>query len=135
MTSQPEQEPADPTERPTPPASTSDPAAHVADDAPVADPDSDPPDDCSEMVARLYYFLDGELTDERRTRIQAHLDRCPSCFGAFDFEAELRIVVASRVRSHVPQHLADRIRLSLGAAGFPGGDAAPGAGGTAGPFA
>lgn len=79
-------------------------------------------DDCGEMVARLYSFLDGELTDERRRHIQEHLDRCPSCFGAFDFEAELRMIVVSRVRSHVPEHLAARIRFSIG-----GATASPGA--------
>lgn len=90
--------------------------------AAIVDPDSDPADDCTEMVARLYFFLDGELTDDRRSRIQAHLDRCPTCFGAFDFEAELRMVVASRLRSHVPHDLAERIRSSLGEAGDDGPD-------------
>ena len=76
--------------------------------------DADPlDDDCSAMIARLHVFLDGELTDDRRTRIQAHLDDCPSCFGAFDFEAELRIVVRSRVQTRVPPALIERIRLSI----------------------
>ena len=70
--------------------------------------------DCSAMIARLDYFLDGELTDLRRVKIQAHLDGCPTCYSAFDFEAELRIVVRSRAYTEVPVDLASRIRLALG---------------------
>jgi mycothiol system anti-sigma-R factor len=69
--------------------------------------------DCGTMVSRLYNFLDGELTDERRVKIQSHLDGCPSCYSAFDFEAELRTVVANRAQTQVPPHLVDRIRLSI----------------------
>jgi mycothiol system anti-sigma-R factor len=69
--------------------------------------------DCSAMVARLYNFLDGELTDQRRIKIQNHLEACPSCFSAFDFEAELRIVIASRCVSRVPDSLAERIRKAI----------------------
>ena len=69
--------------------------------------------DCNTMISRLYHFLDGELTEQRRAKIQGHLDACPSCYSAFDFEAELRIVVANRAQSQVPPQLVERIRLSL----------------------
>ncbi len=72
--------------------------------------------DCSAMIARLDHFLDGELTEQRRTKIQAHLDGCPTCYSAFDFEAELRIVVRSRAYTEVPPDLASRIRSALGSA-------------------
>ena len=69
--------------------------------------------DCNAMLAGLYHFLDGELTDDRRTHIQSHLDACPSCYGVFDFEAELRIVVRSRVQLRVPDALVQKIRLAI----------------------
>lgn len=69
--------------------------------------------DCNAMLARLYSFLDGELTDQRRTKIQRHLDDCPSCFSKFDFEAELRIVIAKRVHCRVPDSLVERIRIAI----------------------
>jgi anti-sigma factor (TIGR02949 family) len=69
--------------------------------------------DCSAMVSRLGHFLDGELTEQRRVKIQMHLDACPSCFSAFDFEAELRVVVRTRTVTEVPPDLAARIRLAL----------------------
>ncbi len=72
--------------------------------------------DCSAMIARLDHFLDGELTEQRRVKIQSHLDGCPTCYSAFDFEAELRIVVRSRSYTEVPPDLAARIRSALGSA-------------------
>ena len=41
--------------------------------------------------------------------IQKHLDDCPPCFEAFDFEAELRIVIASKCKDQVPETLVMRI--------------------------
>lgn len=66
-------------------------------------------DPCEEALHELYHFLDGELTDERRTLISVHLDGCTTCLGAYDFEAELRRVVAERCRETVPEHLRLRI--------------------------
>ncbi|HZU81123.1 MAG TPA: mycothiol system anti-sigma-R factor [Acidimicrobiales bacterium] len=66
--------------------------------------------DCEETVQRLYTYLDGELTDERRAEIKKHLDDCSPCLQAFDFEAELRIVIASKCKDHVPEHLIVRVR-------------------------
>ena len=66
-------------------------------------------DPCEEALHELYHFLDGELTDERRTLITSHLDGCTTCLGAFDFETELRHVVAERCRDSVPAELRLRI--------------------------
>ena len=87
-------------------------AASIHDD-PFGEIDLNGRGDCNAMLARLYTFLDGELTDHRRTKIQSHLDTCPSCFSAFDFEMELRIVVAKRVHTRVPAELAERIRRAI----------------------
>ena len=65
--------------------------------------------DCDDAVFELYTFLDGELTDERRVEIRRHLDDCPPCFEQFDFEAELRQVIASKCKDEVPESLRQRI--------------------------
>lgn len=69
--------------------------------------------DCNETLYRLYTFLDGELTEDRRQEIQRHLDDCPPCFEAFDFEAELRTVVAHRCKDRVPESLRERVHRAL----------------------
>ncbi len=69
--------------------------------------------DCFEAVHLLYHYLDGELTTERRVLIRQHLDDCPPCGQAFDFEAELRMVVSQKCRETVPDHLRQRVAESL----------------------
>ena len=70
--------------------------------------------DCYEAVHLLYHYLDGELTTERRVLIRQHLDDCPPCGQAFDFEAELRVVIAQKCREEVPPELVERVRKALG---------------------
>jgi mycothiol system anti-sigma-R factor len=65
--------------------------------------------DCDEAISELYGFLDGELTEERKIEIRRHLDECPPCFEQFDFEAELRLVIASKCKDEVPESLRQRI--------------------------
>jgi mycothiol system anti-sigma-R factor len=69
--------------------------------------------DCANSLQELYAYLDGELTDDRRGHIQAHLDGCLPCYEAYDFEAELRIVISARCREEVPESLRDRVADAL----------------------
>ncbi|MGH9278650.1 MAG: mycothiol system anti-sigma-R factor [Acidimicrobiales bacterium] len=69
--------------------------------------------ECTEAVEVLYTYLDGQLTEERRILIQRHLDDCPPCLDAFDFEAELRVVIAYKCRESVPDHLRLRVAKAI----------------------
>jgi mycothiol system anti-sigma-R factor len=64
---------------------------------------------CDDALHELYEFLDGQLDDARRHAIQRHLDDCPPCYEAFDFETELRIVIAKKCHESVPDSLKQRI--------------------------
>ena len=68
---------------------------------------------CDETIERLYVYLDGELTEQRRIEIARHLDLCGPCVGAYGFEAELRKVIASRCKDHVPDELIGRVADAL----------------------
>ena len=70
---------------------------------------------CEEALHELYTFLDGELTDDRRTRIRTHLDDCSPCLEVFDFEAELKRMVAKGCREQVPESLRTRVLDALAA--------------------
>ena len=70
-------------------------------------------DDCSEAIHTLYHFLDGELTEERRVEIRRHLDDCSPCLEAFDFEAEVRVMIAAKCQEEVPESLRIRIALAI----------------------
>jgi mycothiol system anti-sigma-R factor len=69
--------------------------------------------DCQEAVHELYNYLDGELTEERRTEIRVHLDWCGPCNGAAGFEAELRKVIANRCKDRVPDSLIERVAAAI----------------------
>jgi mycothiol system anti-sigma-R factor len=68
---------------------------------------------CDDTLHELYQFLDGELTDQKRQHIAQHLDACPPCFEAYDFEAELRLVIAAKCREEVPESLLRRIAETI----------------------
>ena len=70
-----------------------------------------PPVDCEQALSEIYTYLDGELTDEKRTLIAGHLEACNPCIEVYDFEAELRVVISTRARNEsVPETL--RLRIS-----------------------
>jgi mycothiol system anti-sigma-R factor len=69
--------------------------------------------ECQEALDTLYRFLDGELTETRRSEIEHHLEACSPCLGAFDFEAELKVVIARRCRDEVPETLRRRVAAAL----------------------
>ncbi len=69
--------------------------------------------ECREALDVLYHYLDGELDEERRRTIRHHLELCSPCLEAFDFEAELKVVIAQRCRESVPDSLRDRVASAL----------------------
>jgi mycothiol system anti-sigma-R factor len=71
--------------------------------------------DCDQTIERLYVYLDGELTEQRRVEIARHLDLCGPCVRAYGFEAELRKVIASRCKDRVPESLVARVAAALAA--------------------
>ena len=79
--------------------------------------------DCEKASARMYRYLDGELTVWRRWKITRHLHRCPPCADGFDFEVDVREVVAIRCRDDVPPELKRRIAAALGMEPDAGGTA------------
>jgi anti-sigma factor (TIGR02949 family) len=70
--------------------------------------------DCDGAVRRIYEYLDGELNVWRRAAIARHLDDCPPCAHGFDFEIELRQVIAFKCRDDVPPELRRRIAIAIG---------------------
>ena len=71
--------------------------------------------DCREVLQRVYEFLDGEVDETNRGTIEGHLDGCTNCFEAFDFEAELRLMVRAKLAGEVPcpGHLREKILEAL----------------------
>ncbi len=80
--------------------------------------------DCEDALHRLYHYLDEELNDDVRAKIAKHLVDCPPCGDAFNFEVELRRLIASKCREQAPEGLRRRIADAIGHP-FPGGPVSP----------
>jgi len=70
---------------------------------------------CADTLRELDVFLDGELSDHQRAAIHHHLEGCMDCMGAFDFHAELKIVVAQKCNNdEMPPGLLGKIEQCFG---------------------
>jgi mycothiol system anti-sigma-R factor len=65
--------------------------------------------DCDDVLREVYPYLDRETDDELRVRIEHHLDGCHDCLEVFDFQAELRQVIARKCQEAVPDSLRRRV--------------------------
>lgn len=73
---------------------------------------------CRETIAELDRFLDGELSEETRAHIHAHLEGCTDCLSAFDFQAELKAAIRRKCSEEtLPPGLLSRIEACF-APGF-----------------
>lgn len=71
--------------------------------------------DCNETIKELYLFLDDELSDGQRDAVRHHLDGCMDCLGAFDFHAELKMVIAEKCNNdEMPPGLLSKIEKCFG---------------------
>ena len=66
--------------------------------------------ECEEAVARLLEYLDGELEEADRSRVERHLETCRGCFDRSEFERRLRELVAETGSAPAPESLRLRIR-------------------------
>ena len=72
--------------------------------------------DCKQTLRELQAFLDGELSEESQQVIRSHLGGCVDCLQAFDFHAELKIVIHAKCASdEMPAGLMARLEQCLGA--------------------
>lgn len=70
---------------------------------------------CKETMAELDRFLDGELSDDTRAHIHAHLGGCTDCLSAFEFQAELKAAIRRKCSEEpLPPGLLDRIQACFG---------------------
>ncbi len=65
---------------------------------------------CDDTIARVYPYLDGEITWYRRVRVRWHLRRCHDCTDAFAFERQLKTTIREKSRTEPPPEFIERLR-------------------------
>jgi mycothiol system anti-sigma-R factor len=49
--------------------------------------------DCSEVLHRVYEYLDGEMTQDDTVKIKHHLEACGPCLQQYDLDQALKALV------------------------------------------
>ncbi len=65
---------------------------------------------CSDAVRQLWEYLEGELADRDRAKVDEHLGACLRCCGEAEFANELRKLLAAHGQDDV---LPDDVRRRL----------------------
>ncbi len=75
---------------------------------------------CSEVLARVYTYIDGELEDVSCAEVQQHLDECGPCLREYGLEEVVKKLVGKScgcdpVPADLKAKVLDRIEQALGA--------------------
>lgn len=66
--------------------------------------------DCRDAAARLYDYLDREITPELKAEVEGHLKECAGCFRQFEFERVFLTFLEARGRARgAPEAVKRRI--------------------------
>jgi len=66
--------------------------------------------ECDMILQEIQLYIDGEVTLERRTKLEEHLTTCTPCMHRAEFQARLKDIVRSKCSLEAPDHLVLRIR-------------------------
>lgn len=72
------------------------------------------PMDCEEVLWVIFAYVDGELGSADHERVEAHLERCRSCFSRAEFERRLKDHLAELASGPVSPEFEQRIRTLIG---------------------
>ncbi|HET7683266.1 MAG TPA: mycothiol system anti-sigma-R factor [Marmoricola sp.] len=69
--------------------------------------------DCSEVLGRMFFFIDNELDQADCSEIQAHLDECGPCLAKYNLERTVKSLVARSCAEKAPESLRQRVLVSI----------------------
>jgi mycothiol system anti-sigma-R factor len=69
--------------------------------------------DCSEILERMFFFIDNELADADCAEIQHHLDECGPCLQKYDLERTVKSLVQRSCAEHAPSGLRERVLMRI----------------------
>jgi mycothiol system anti-sigma-R factor len=69
---------------------------------------------CSEVLARVYEYLDGELDDHDVAKIRQHLEECRPCLSQYDVDMALKALLRRSCSCEsAPEELRARIMIRI----------------------
>ena len=68
---------------------------------------------CSEVLARVYTYLDGELPVQDKHAVKQHLDECGPCLREFGIEEEVKLLVKRSCADPAPEELRAKVLLRI----------------------
>lgn len=68
---------------------------------------------CTDAVRQLWNFVENDLEDAERKKIEEHLAFCRRCCGEVEFAEELRRFMARRPTIDVPAPILDRFETLI----------------------
>lgn len=70
--------------------------------------------DCSEVLGRVYEYLDGEMHEHDAVRIRQHLEECRPCLSQYDIDLALKALLRrSCACEPAPEELRARIMIRI----------------------
>jgi mycothiol system anti-sigma-R factor len=69
--------------------------------------------DCSEVLDRVFFFIDNELESADSAEIATHLEECGPCLQKYDLERTVKTLVARSCYEHAPETLRDKVLLRI----------------------
>jgi mycothiol system anti-sigma-R factor len=68
---------------------------------------------CSEVLEKVYLYLDGEADDNDHDHIRIHLDECAPCLRQYGLEQAVKALVARSCAEAAPVDLRERVLLRI----------------------
>ena len=69
--------------------------------------------DCAQALARVYEYLDGEMSPADYERIREHIDDCSPCLQQYDLDVALKALVRRSCQESAPADLRERIMVKI----------------------
>ena len=70
--------------------------------------------DCEELIAKLYQFIDGELSRDEAAALKRHLEGCGPCLERIQVEERFKLLIKTKCRGEqVPELLVEKVKAAL----------------------
>ena len=70
-------------------------------------------DNCDDVIAHLFEYLDSEMTDDDADRMRAHVAECSPCLAELSIDEMVKRLLRRSCAEQAPEHLRLKIHLQI----------------------